>query len=345
MKLPEQAVHPYWFVALQARLGMPHWLYGLLLTAVLLLIFLPLSGAFAPLEDRAQYLTNVGTGLFFALVLGYSLATGTYTVARTRQALTELRPRLDLDDANFTIVQATIGGGTRRQLGVLAAISLGLGLTHAWLLADMNLAAFRFMFADGPAFVVIFGTLLTWFCVTHIVSAFVSNAIKTATLCREHLSVDLLQPASLTPIGTIALLPALVLMGAQVFYPLITLGGQFNVVAIAPGFIATLGSLVFLFATTSWSAHRQIHAAKTSALQDINVRIVAHTPADQAPLSNETLAALQPLLSHRNYLQGLSSWPFSESVLPRLLFYLVLPPLTWAGAALMENGIQQLLGG
>lgn len=345
MSLPSAPIYRYWFVALSQRSKRSHVMQGLILAALLLAIFLPLNGVFEPYTDRAMYLTDVGTGIFFALVLSYSLATGAYTIERTQRALVELRPALSLNDDQFTALRAALAGTNKRAAITLAVASISLGLLHTWFLAGRDFGVFRHMFADGKNFAVIFGTLLTWFVVTHIVSAFVSNAITTAEAWRDHLKVDLLQPQMLTPIGTIALLPALVLMGAQVFYPLISLGGQFNLIAIAPGFLATLGSLIFLFTITSWSAHRKIEAAKVSALDEVNQMIATRRLPSGSPPSPDALRELQTLLSHRSYLQNLSSWPFSNSVLPRLLFYLVLPPLTWLGAALMESGVEQMLGG
>ena len=39
----------------------------------------------------------------------------------------------------------------------------------------------------------------------------------------------------------------------------------------------------------------------------------------------------------------MSEWPFDVGVMTRLAFYLVIPPLTWVGAALIENAVDALL--
>jgi hypothetical protein len=36
-------------------------------------------------------------------------------------------------------------------------------------------------------------------------------------------------------------------------------------------------------------------------------------------------------------------WPFDIGLLARLLLYLILPPLTWVGAALIENLVDSVL--
>ena len=41
--------------------------------------------------------------------------------------------------------------------------------------------------------------------------------------------------------------------------------------------------------------------------------------------------------------QRTSDWPFDIGSLGRLAFYLIIPPLTWIGAALIENVVNALL--
>ena len=58
-------------------------------------------------------------------------------------------------------------------------------------------------------------------------------------------------------------------------------------------------------------------------------------------------AVLEELARHcsayRREIAQASTWPFDSSNLTRLLFYLIIPPLTWAGAALIENLVDWLL--
>ena len=45
---------------------------------------------------------------------------------------------------------------------------------------------------------------------------------------------------------------------------------------------------------------------------------------------------LAPLLLYRREITAAPEWPFDTSVMGRLALYLVIPPLTWVGAALIE---------
>jgi hypothetical protein len=42
-------------------------------------------------------------------------------------------------------------------------------------------------------------------------------------------------------------------------------------------------------------------------------------------------------------MQQASKWPFDMPTLTRLGLYLILPPLTWVAAALIENLVEKLL--
>ncbi len=49
-------------------------------------------------------------------------------------------------------------------------------------------------------------------------------------------------------------------------------------------------------------------------------------------------------MAHRDRLRAASTTPFSSRLLSRVLSYLGLPPLAWAGAALVERLLMQALG-
>jgi hypothetical protein len=48
-------------------------------------------------------------------------------------------------------------------------------------------------------------------------------------------------------------------------------------------------------------------------------------------------ARLVPLLTLRREVHGITEWPVDVGLLARLGLYLVIVPLTWIGAALIEN--------
>ena len=53
-------------------------------------------------------------------------------------------------------------------------------------------------------------------------------------------------------------------------------------------------------------------------------------------------AGLESLTSHIDRIRGMSSWPVDVGLAARVFGYVIIPPLAWVGAALVENLIYQL---
>ena len=78
--------------------------------------------------------------------------------------------------------------------------------------------------------------------------------------------------------------------------------------------------------------HQRIMVAKQEAL--------ARVTAVLSPLLEEEhpdYRTLEPLLTYRREVIDAPEWPFDTSVLGRLAIYLIIPPLTWIGAALIDH--------
>ncbi len=331
-------MYRYWFVYLVQTVPLPRWLTGVgLFLLIWTLFYLTYGGFDAPQDERLDGLTDVGTILFFALMNSYAITAGCYVVERQQRTLDDLREALTMESSILDRTRSRLLGGSPRLLMILAVVGLGLGLGHGIFISGgpvdfiENLSERRFVGS-------IAGTMLTWFVIIHVISAFVINSQTFAALGRDHAEIDLLHPHRLHPFGTIALIPALGLIGTQMFYPLLSLGGGFNAPVVLPGFLATLFSLFYLFIHPTWPLHRRLSTAKTQALQDINHHIEGWQQAEQ-----KSMADLQTLLAHRTYLQGVSEWPFNLSTVGRWGLYLTIPPLTWILAALMENFVDSVI--
>ena len=143
--------------------------------------------------------------------------------------------------------------------------------------------------------------------------------------------------SAMNVIGRAALMPTLGLIGTQALYPLLWLGGSSNMGAILPGFIVTTASLVYLFLKTTLPIHRRIRAAKHAALNGVREEI------ERARAMDLPRGELVAILGYREYLERCSEWPFRTSSVVRWSLYLLIPPLTWVGAALIENVVDLYL--
>lgn len=341
-------MHDYWFVQLNQRIPLPRWVLGIVLWLVLAGFFLWLFEVFSPpdAETQQRISTGIGLSLFFSLMIAYAITAASFVIDHCQKALDELRPELECSDQVFQDIRKSLGAASTLHLFFVATLGLGLGISHDLFMQGAVMSLLHWSIPSRIELGGSLGTILTWFVITHIISTFVRNAVTIARVGQDLAKIDLLNPQRLLPFGTIALMPALGIIGTQMLYPLLAIGDEFNMYAALPGFSISLASLVYLFIKPTWQIHKRLVEEKKSALFHIEADISKwQTANSQTPaMTIQGLATLQPLLSHRQYLVGLSEWPFNVSTLVRWGLYLIIPPLTWVGAALMENAIDQFVG-
>lgn len=342
MSAMRQRLHPWWFMALDR-----YWPGSRLLLGVV--IFVIVGGALSLLfglwsaesPDR-RFRFELGLCLFFAFINAYGLTSTIAVIRRMQQALDELRPELRLDDEAFEHTKALLGAAPARVLLVVTVIGLGAGLVHSLLLfhftgqpAGMDTA--QFIASE-------FGTFFTWMVMVHVIAALIRNAHLFARIGRHHTTVDVLRSEPLTPFGTAAWLPATALMGTQIAYPLLSLGG-FNAAATLPGFLLTFVTVLYLLIRPMWPVHVHLREARESLLKSIDAQIRAwrETNPDRLP-ENQHLQELTGLLQFKSQALALAEWPFNPGLAVRWLFYVVIPPMTWILAALAENVVDVWLG-
>ena len=89
--------------------------------------------------------------------------------------------------------------------------------------------------------------------------------------------------------------------------------------------------MIFLFLLPVIPVHRRVARAKQSELAAVNADIAARADTPEPGYST-----LEPLLVYRREVLDAPEWPFDTGALGRLALYLIIPPLTWIGAALIE---------
>ena len=56
-----------------------------------------------------------------------------------------------------------------------------------------------------------------------------------------------------------------------------------------------------------------------------------------------SLTQIELLMQHRDRIQHTSAWPIDLSIATRLILYIIIPPLAWFGAAVVELGLDKIL--
>lgn len=276
--------------------------------------------------------------LFFSATLAYIIPVFSLINEKCRQALTDLRPQLDISDAVFMQLHASIGGSNVRHTMILALLGLGAGCAHLLLLLQQTTGGIVPYLQQNPGALIGWtGTLLVWLVMTTVVASLVDTAIRFARLGAENCRIDLLNTQPLVAFARVAIISSLAIIGAQALVSLMSFDQAISIESALPGLIGMGVPLLALFAVPIWPVHKRLSAARTSALARINQRI--EQCRDGTALGAETIAAmteLNQLLMLRREVMLAPVWPFDASSITRLVLYIIIVPLTWAGAALIE---------
>ena len=257
--------------------------------------------------------------LLYAIVPGYWLAASKLIQSRTQHAYQALRSPADKNSGATGIKPAALAAG--------AVIGFIYG---AW---DMSASK-----GPGIEYVVLewclrFGNGFVWLCSGMLFAWRMTHARRLYRLGQQ-VEVDPLNLTRLRPLGSMATTDVLIIMGAMALTPLQSMSSDFIFadyrVAFAVGIAA---SLIFLI-VPQLGIHQQARRAKQDRLQRLQTQIDAADP--------EAYASMETLLSHRDRLQQAPTWPTDTKGFGRAIFYLVVPPLAWVGAAFVERGIDQL---
>jgi hypothetical protein len=308
------------------------WICGAVLFGSLIGLF-TLSGVFEP-EYRARGSRSTSAALFFSAILAYIVPVFHFISERTVSALEVLRSNRTADPDTIQRAEGQIHRKPRGWFVVVLGLGAAAAVLHNLLLDRSPRDLLPEPSRSTADVALMLGTGLTWLTMTLVVSALLDNARVLAGLARE-VRIQLLNPERLRPFATIAVLSTLALIGAQAAFPILMIDGDVGLVAFIPGMIATAVPMVLMATWPIWPLHQRLADARRSLLDDLNRRIANAPPPD--PGRPETLVRLAPLLSYRREILDVSEWPFDLGTMTRLGLYLIIPPLTWVGAALIER--------
>jgi hypothetical protein len=323
-----------------ARLPLPAWAAGLLLTVLIV-------GLYAAVELVAGHLdpgdvvllgpftdTHLGYVLS-AAVAGYALAAGAAIAAGNAADLDELRLRGAVEG----LVEPTLRGGRVAGVGGLLGGLAFMGsvdppardlvLLRAWSL-DGLLAILSISVAFWLA------TRAAWFTLAELTA--VARAAGSVP------ALDPLESERLEPLGRMALRAAVLWAGAAALASL-----SF---AITSGSFAELTASAFLVAVAIGSfvipvrgVHANLRAAKKADLVRVRAEIRRDREAVAAlgPEATDAAGRLPGLLAFEARIGAAREWPFDAATVRRFGIVLLLPLISWLGGALVERGVDTLL--
>jgi hypothetical protein len=314
--------------------------YGRTLTGLLLLSLLSVLFFLSAEEADAHR----PPALFFSLIIAYIIPVFSFITTRAQEALNAMRPILVLDEVAFEDARTRLDSARLYLiLGCLFGGILG-ACAHLSFIRGSFSGAVANMVSDISGLVTGLGTVTVWVVMTTVISMLMQQAILFSRLGGGYAHVSLLDIGKLRPFARVSISSSLAVIGALALFPLINLQGGLNLAESLPGVFAILGPLVIMFIIPVWPLHRRLVRLKAQELARLQARIaLSQDAAGEYPSESADIDRLLPLLQYRREIAQLSTWPFDLGNITTFAFYLVIPPLTWAGAALIENLVNFLL--
>ncbi|MEE8166416.1 MAG: hypothetical protein V3T64_12665 [Myxococcota bacterium] len=266
-----------------------------------------------------------GMALLLITVPSYLVAAVMAAQNYTLRALDQIRPLLP-DPSHATTAAESIASGFHRSWLFGGAFGFVMGLANVptlFALSESAMPAIDISMALGQIGMwMIVGIVLTM----RFHTARVVNDLGS----KVRFKLFALEP--LRPLARIGLADVLVIAGALVLMPLQALDAQFRIYNYTFGTSVGVmaGSVLLLWPLAA--LHRRIRDEKKNRLAALNQ---SDAQLD-VPKTAQDFALLESLLSHRGRIRSHKTWLLDTGILSRVLFYLVIPPLAWVGAALVE---------
>lgn len=329
------AARKFWLLKLVPNIRYGRLLLGIALAPLLLVLF------HTGVDDRSGDATPA---IFFSLIIAYIVPVFSFITEKSLQALDDLRPSLDLGAEDFEKLRATLNSASKRTTALQLLGGLSLGIIHLSYIRGSVPMAFADAMASSEGMITTLGALLVWMVMTSVISMLVKQTTLFARLGASNVRISLLSPRKLLPFARVSISSSLAVIGALALFPLMSIQSGFKLAESLPGAIATLIPLMVMFIIPVWPVHRRLRLMKEQEMSDLDTQIEDCTGTDSDVASDpELLEKLAPLLNYRREISQVSTWPFDAGVVTRLSFYLIIPPLTWAGAALIENLVDSVL--
>jgi len=267
-----------------------------------------------------------GTILVYCLIPAYFAFATPYLWQRTQSAVAQLSELLpDPARARARVQQVPVW---LQLLGVVLGGLLGLlqygGLLTSLWQSDERLLELAMVVANVIVWMII-GWVLCW-------RLYSSSGLRSLG---ARLPVNLYDQRPLKPLVQVAMLDVLVVMGAVAMMPLQSLDAEFRWDNYRAGLAISVPAALLFFLLPLLGVHRALRQRRAQRCTELQDAINRCDHAD--------IVRLHALVDHLHSVRNMNTWPLDFRLLSRALFYLVIPPLAWVGAALVEKLVERFL--
>ncbi len=274
--------------------------------------------------------------LFYSAIIAYIVWAFDFITSKTQTALHELRPQLALSDSEYAEAMQVLGYCKPWETLVCLGVGVAGGTTHIAIIMMGYFSGGVSGSAEGMGILGSAGTMLVWIVVSAMTYFLVSYARLFALLGKDAIEINLFNTRTLVPFSRVAINASLAIIGAMALFPLMYFN-QTSVANALPGLVSMSVPMIVIFAIPIWPVHARLRDARDQTLDAVDAQLnecCGSAPA-RTP-DTDSLERLIPLLQYRREILQAPLWPFDASAYTRMGLYLVIVPLTWAGAAMIE---------
>ncbi len=192
---------------------------------------------------------------------------------------------------------------------------------------------------SGPMFSVFAGQLLIWICVGFLLSIRLYVG-KLFYLLGKEIEVSIFEQSRLEPFARVGMLDVVIVVGGMAVATVQSIDAQFRLENYLTAFLVAIPAAIALLIRPMWAVHKRLRDRRNELLAEVRQQI--ETTPERG--SHSEIATLELLLTRRDRIKALHTWPLDVAIWSRLLFYVLIPPIAWSGAALVEVIIGRMLG-
>lgn len=240
-----------------------------------------------------------------------------------------------IDQANATQLSDRV---TQIPLRLVFWFSLA-GLLYAVI---FNLPGFALNLFDTTSTeqALIVGQISVWMMLSIVLAVRVHVARGFRQVSR-HVPVNIFETSNLKPFAQVGLIDVLTIAFGMVLSTVQSLDLSFRPDNYSKALVVILPAIIYLTLYPIWDIHKRLLALKKQELDMLNQKINNASKS----LESAAINALEVLLQRRERTQAVSTWPMDVATLRTFLFYVIIPPLAWVGAALVEFLIDGFIQG
>jgi hypothetical protein len=192
---------------------------------------------------------------------------------------------------------------------------------------------------NGPMIAVFVGQLVVWICVGFLLAIRLYVG-KLFYQLGKTIKISIFEQSPLQPFARVGMLDVGIVVGALVIAVVQSIDAQFRLGNYATAFLVAVPAGTALLIRPMWSLHRRLAERKQKLLEQVCQQL--EVASEQTSAAD--MAVLESLLQRRGRIKAIHTWPVDVAIWRRLFFYVLIPPLAWSGAALVEVVIDKFLG-